>query len=59
MPLTGVFVGQPYSVNGITDSMQADYLVRSSGLSLAGGVAGLYGYDARDLGTESPLERTR
>ena len=38
-------------VNGITDSMQADYLVRSSVLSLAGGVARLYWYDARDDGT--------
>lgn len=39
-------------VNGITDSMQADYLVRSSVLSLAGGVARLYWYDARDDGTD-------
>ncbi|RTE08892.1 OmpL47-type beta-barrel domain-containing protein [Paenibacillus whitsoniae] len=39
-------------VNGITDVMQADYLVRSSVLSLAGGVARLYWYDARDDGTD-------
>ncbi|GAA4219126.1 hypothetical protein FHR32_004433 [Streptosporangium album] len=53
LPLWLTEYGWPtHTAGGTTDAMQADYLVRSAVLSLAGGADRLYWYDARDDGTD-------
>ncbi|MEU7003649.1 glycosyl hydrolase [Nonomuraea sp. NPDC046570] len=53
LPLWLTEYGWPTHIaGGTSDAMQADYLVRSAVLSLAGGADRLYWYDARDDGTD-------